>query len=78
MLEFSSINIITHQFHDNDTKGYTGIVYDIIIFCDLVVHIGLIADFKCELLERNDAVFTMKEPGNFIVKPNLNKSRCYK
>ena len=42
--------------------GELGIVYDMIIGRDLVVHIGLLDDSNLQVLQINGAIVTMKEP----------------
>ena len=49
--EFSSSKIINRRFHVNNDKGELGIAYDMIIGCDLMVQIGLTADFKHQFLQ---------------------------
>ena len=46
MLDFSSSKIINHLSRVNNDKGESGIGYDIIIVRDLMIHLGLMADFK--------------------------------
>ena len=51
MPEFSSSKIINHRFHVNNSKGKSGIGYGMIIGRDLMVQLGLAADFKCQVLQ---------------------------
>ena len=60
MSEFSSRNIIQHQFHVNNDKGELGIGYDMIIGRDLMVQLGLPAYFKHQFLQWDGAAVTMK------------------
>ena len=60
MPEFSSINIIEHQFHVNNDKGESVIGYDMIIDHDLVVQLDLPADFKRQILQQDGVTVTMK------------------
>ena len=46
MPEFSSRNIINNFSHVDNNEGESGIGYDIVIGRDLVVQLGLTADFK--------------------------------
>ena len=48
---FSSSKVINHCFHVNNDKGESSIAYDMIIGCDLMVQIGLTADFKHQFLQ---------------------------
>ena len=66
MLEFSSRKIITHSFHVYSTRGDEGIGYDMIIVRDLMVQLGLKYNFGRKILEWEETVVPMKEPGNFL------------
>ena len=46
MPKFSSSKIISHWFHTDNDKGESGIGYDVIIGRDLMVQLGLTANFK--------------------------------
>ena len=50
MLYFSSSNISNHWFHVNNGNGYSGIGYDMIIGCDMMVQQGLTSYFKSQVL----------------------------
>ena len=54
-------------------QGDTQIGYDMIIGHDLMVQLGPKADFGCKILEWDEPVIPMREPGNFLGKPNLTK-----
>ena len=73
MTDFSIIKIIVHRFHLYENECYTFMGYIIIIFHDLMVHIGFISNFKCKVLEWGNSEMTMKEPGKFLAKPDLAK-----
>ena len=51
MLEFSIIKITLHHFHVDNNEGESGIGYDMIIGRDLMVQLGLSADFKFQVLQ---------------------------
>ena len=51
MPEFSGSKIINHRFHVDKDEGELGIGYDMIIGCDLMVQLGLTADFKRQVLQ---------------------------
>ena len=46
-----SRKIMNHSFHVNNDKGESGIAYDMIIGRELMVQIGLTADFKHQFLQ---------------------------
>ena len=60
MLEFSISKIINHRFHVYNDKGKSVIGYDMIIGRDLMVHLGLSADFKCQVLQLYGATVYIK------------------
>ena len=49
--EFSTRKIIEHRFHVDNNKGESGIGYEIIIGCDLMVQLGLLTKFKHQLFQ---------------------------
>ena len=51
MTEFSSSKIVNHRFHIDNNKGESGICYDIIMGRDLMVQLGLTANFKRQVLQ---------------------------
>ena len=51
MPEFSSSKIIFHRFHIDNDEGKLGIDYEIIIVCDLMVQLGLTANFKRQVFQ---------------------------
>ena len=48
---FSSSKIINHRFQFHNNKGESGIGYDRIKGSDLMVQLGLTADFKSQFLQ---------------------------
>ena len=78
MPEFSSSKIIEHQFHVKNDKGKSGIGYDMIIGRDLMVQLGILSDFKCQLLQWDGTTVPMKEPSGMIGKSDLNKRKMRK
>ena len=73
MPEFSSNKIIYHCFHVDNDKRESGIGCDMIIGRDLMVHLGLMANFRRQVLQWDGATVYMKEPSNFLGKSNLTK-----
>ena len=51
MTEFSSSKIINHLFHVENNNSKLGIGYGMIIGFDLMIQIGLTADFKRHVLK---------------------------
>ena len=60
MTELSRSKIIEHQFHVENDKGESGIGYDMIICRDLMVKLGLLADFKRKVLQWDGVTVPMK------------------
>ena len=60
MPEFSSSKIITHCFHVDNDKGKSGIGCYMIIGRDLMVQLGLTANFKRQVLQWYGATVHMK------------------
>ena len=73
MPEFSGNKIIHHSFHVDNDKRESGIGCDMIIGRDLMVHLGLMDNFRRQVLQRDGATVHMKEPINFLEKSNLTK-----
>ena len=73
MTEFSSSKIINHRFHIDNDKCESGIVYDMIIGRDLMVQLGLMANFNRQFLQWDGATFYIKDPSSLIWKPDLPK-----
>ena len=73
MPEFYSIKIINHSFHVSNEKGESRIGYGMIIGCDLMVQLGLTADFEHQVFQQDGATVHMKEPISLIGKYNINK-----
>ena len=78
MLELSSSKIINHRFHVDNKKSDSGIGYDMIIGHDLIVQIGLTADFKRQVLQWGGSTVNMKEPSSFLGKFDLTKREMHK
>ena len=62
MLEFSIKKILLNHFDVDNNKGELGIGYDMIILHDLIVQIGLMANFKHQVLQWYDTAVPMKDP----------------
>ena len=55
--------------------GDKGIVDDLILCHVEMVQLGLMADFGYQLLEWDDTVTPMKDPGNFLGQPERTKPK---
>ena len=64
--EFSSRKIISHRLYADNKEENSGIVYYIIIGHDLMVQLGLMADFKHKVLAWDDTVVPVKVPEKLI------------
>ena len=73
MTELSISKIINHCFHVDNDKGDSGIGYDMIIGYDLIVQIGITADFQRQVLQWYGATVHMKEPINLLGQSGLTK-----
>ena len=71
MSEFSGSKIINHRFHVDNNEGESDIGYDMIIYRDLMVQLGLTADFKRQLLQWNGAIVHRKESRNLLGQSDL-------
>ena len=78
MLEFSNSKITYRRFHGDIYKGQLGIGYDMIMGSDLMVQLGLMANFKHQLLQWYGATVHMKDPGILLGPSNLTKSEMSK
>ena len=73
MPEFYSSKIITHDFHVYNAWGGEGFGCDVIVGHYLLVQLGLKSDFGRQILERENTVVPMKEPGNFLGQSDSTK-----
>ena len=73
ILGFSISRKINHCFHVDNDKYELGIGYDTIIGRDLMVQIGLTADFKHKVIQWYDATVHMKETRILTGKYYLSK-----
>ena len=73
MTYFSIREIINHCFLVNNYKVESGIGYDMIIGSELMLHLGLKANFKCQFLQWDGTTVHMKEPHSLLGEFNLNK-----
>ena len=62
MLEFSIKKILLNHFNVDNNKGELGIGYEIITVHDLMVKIGLMANFKHQVLQWDDTAVPTKDP----------------
>ena len=77
MSDFSISKKINHRFHVNNKKVRSGIGYYIIIDRDLMVLLGLTADFKRQFLQRDGDMVHKKESRDLLVKSDLNKRNMF-
>ena len=75
MPEFSSIKIIEHRFHVENEKGESGIGYYTNIGRELMVQLGMEADFKRQVLQWYGTTVHMKEPSGMMGKSDLSKRK---
>ena len=68
--DFSGRNVIMHHIHVDNNKGESRIGYDMIIGCELIVHLVMKANFGYKIPEWDETLVPMKEPGNFLGKTN--------
>ena len=71
MPEYSSIKIISHRFHVDNNEDDLSIGYDMIIVRGLMVHIGLLANFKRQVIQWDGAIFLMKQPSGMLGQTDL-------
>ena len=75
MPELSGSKIINHCFHVDKDEGELGIGYDMIICRELMVQLGLTADFKCQVLQWDGATVHIKESINFLGQSDITKRK---
>ena len=73
MTGFSIRKIINHIFHVNNNEGESDIGYWMIIGLNLIVQLGLPANFKNQVLQWDGATVHMNEPSSLIGKSDLTK-----
>ena len=78
MPEFSVKNMILHRFYVDNNEGELGIGYDTIIVRDLMVQIGLMADYKCQVLEWDVSAVPMKDTRGMIGQKYLKNREMSK
>ena len=71
----ASCKIINHRFHVDKDKGESGIGYDMIMGRDLMLHLGLTADFKRPFLQWDGATVHMKKPSILLRRSVLTKHK---
>ena len=76
MTEFSISKIINHRFHVDNEKCEWGIGGDMIIVRDLMIQLGLTADFKRQFLKWNGATESMEEPSSLLGHSFQLNARC--
>ena len=78
MLEYFSSKIMNDCLHVDNNNGELDIVYDMIIGHELMVQLGLMDDFKRQILQLNGITLHMKDPRIFLGKSNLTKRKMRK
>ena len=76
--ELSGSKIINNWFHVDNDEGELDIGYDMIIGCDQMVQLGLMADFKRQILQWDGATIHMKESSNLLGQSYLTKHKMRK
>ena len=71
--ELSGSKIINHIFHVDNDEGELDIGHDMIIGRDLMVQLGLTANFKHQVLQWDGTTVHMNESRNFLGQPDLTK-----
>ena len=77
MPKLSGSNIVNNSFHVDNDKVESGIGHDVIICRDLMVQLGLTANFKCQVLQWYGATVHMKEPINLLGQFDLTKREMF-
>ena len=75
---FSSSKIISHRFNIDNNECESGISYDTIIGCDLMVHLGILSNFKCQYLQWDGSTVPMKEPRSLLGHIDLRGHKMFK
>ena len=75
MLYFFSSRVIFYKFNIKNIEGKLGVGYDIIIGRDLMAQLGIIYDFKWNILELYGAILLMKYPTKSPRNNRLAKRR---
>ena len=75
MPEFSIINIISHQSYVVNDDGPLGVVYDMIIGCDVMVQLGLLNKSKCQVLQWDGVTSPRKQPRSLLYKSYLTSCK---
>ena len=73
MTELSGRKIINNRLHVDNYEGESGIGYDMIIGHDLMVQLGLTANFKCQFVQWDGNTVHVKESRNFLGQYDLTK-----
>ena len=75
MPEFTNIKIIEHRFHFDNNKVKSSIGYGMIVGHDLMVQLGLSADFNHHDLQWDFVTVPMKEPSGLLGKSDLTSRK---
>ena len=71
---FSSSNTILHRFHIDKNEGKSGIDCNMIIWCDTMLHLGILEDLKIQSVQWDGATVLMKETRGLIRQTYLTSS----
>ena len=76
MTVFSIIRIISHRFYV-DKKSESVIGHKIIIICDLMIHLGLAANFKHQVIHWDDAAVPINESRSLLGQSYLTRCNMF-
>ena len=71
MVQFYSSKIIQHIFHIDNNESESGIGYYMIIANYLIMQIGLLDDFKHQVIQQDFVIVPMKEPIGLLCQTDL-------
>ena len=75
---FSTGKITFHRFNVDSNGGESGIGYDMIVFRELMVQLGLNENFKCQVIKWYDAALPIKEGNSLLGKIYLTGCKTHK
>ena len=71
--EFSGSKIVNHRFHVDNDEDESDIGYYMIIGYDVMVQLGLMANYKCQVLQSDCTTVHIKEYSILLGKSDLTK-----
>ena len=71
MSEFSISKIIPHRFHVDNNECESGIGYDMMIGCELVVKLVIPDKYKFRVIQWNCVTVPIKEPSDIICQIDI-------